>query len=133
MIESVRRRTEFLVGGPVVLLQFVVQRIGDGARDAATALGRERRNARVVGELAVRAVQRSRSAGGSNRIVAPPPTARTSVDVREVASGFAHLGVAELVSAIPAMSSDQRRALLAEERAGRNRSRIVHLLEHLGA
>jgi hypothetical protein len=41
--------------------------------------------------------------------------------------------VAELVSAIPAMSPDQRRALLEEERAGRNRTRVVQLLEQLGA
>lgn len=132
MIESVRRRAEFVIGGPVVLAQYLVQRIGDGVRDAATAVGRERRNARVVGEMAVRAVQRSRSAGRAG-VVAPGPTSRTSVDARAVASGFAHLGVAELVAAIPAMSPDQRRALLDEERAGRNRSRIVQLLEQLGA
>jgi len=132
MIESVRRRAEFVVGAPVVLLQYLAQRIGDGVRDAASAVGRERRNARVVGEMAVHAMQRSRAAGGAG-VVATGPDARTSVDARAVASEFAHLGVGELVSAIPAMSPDQRSALLAEERAGRNRSRIVELLEQLGA
>jgi len=132
VIESVRRRAEFVIGGPVVLVQYLVQRIGDGARDAATALGRERRNARVVGEMAVRAVQRSRGDGRTG-VVAPEPVSRAPVDARPVASGFAHLGVAELVAAIPAMSPDQRRALLDEERAGRNRSRIVQLLEQPGA
>ena len=132
MIESVRRRAEFVIGGPVVLLQYLAQRIGDAARDAATTVDRERRNARFVGEMAVRAVQRSRVAGSTN-VVASGPGARTSVDARAVATEFAHLGVGELVSAIPAMSPDQRSALLAEERAGRNRSRIVELLEQLGA
>jgi len=132
MIESVRRRAEFVIGVPVVLAQYLVQRIGDGARDAAAAVGRERRNARVVGEMAVLAVRRSRSAGSAG-VAAQGPNARPSFDDRAVPSGCAHLGVVELEAAIPAMSPDQRRALLAEERSGRNRSRIVHLLEQLGA
>ena len=132
MIESARRRAEFVIGAPVLLFQHLAQRIGDGARDVATAVGRERRNARVVGEMAVRAVQRSRSAGATG-VVASRPSAPAPAEARAIASGFAHLGVAELELAIPAMSTEQRSALLAEERAGRNRSRIVQLLEQFGA
>lgn len=132
MIEAVRRRAEFLLGGPVVVAQYLSQRIGDGARDLASAVARERRNARFVGEMTVRAVQRSRSSGPT-RVVVPPPDSPASVTGPLTPSGCAHLGVAEIVAAIPAMSPAQRTALLAEERRGRNRSRVVHLLEQLGA
>lgn len=132
MIETVRRRAEFLLGGSLVIIQHLAQRIEDGARDAASAVGRERRNARFVGEMTVRALQRTRGAE-STGVAVSAPVSPIPVESRPTASGVAHLGVAELVSAIPAMSPDQRRALLAEERAGRNRTRVVQLLEQLGA
>ena len=43
MIDGVRRRAEFLAGVPLVVVQHLVQRFGDGAHDVRSALLRERR------------------------------------------------------------------------------------------
>ena len=134
MIDGVRRRAEFLAGVPLVVAQHLVQRFGDGAHDVRSALQRERRNARFIGELTVTSLRRSRT-GSGRAAAAPVQTPPPSVQPVAAApvSGHAHLGVAELLSAIPAMSAEERATLLQEERAGRNRSRVVELLESLGA
>jgi hypothetical protein len=132
MINEIRRRAEFLAGAPLVVVQHLSQRIQDGFRDAGTALHRERRNARFIGEMTVRAVRHARSVGASIApavAIAEPLASATAVSQTE----HDHLGVAELIAAIPEMSAGERTVLLAAERAGRNRTRIITLLEQLGA
>lgn len=138
-MEGVRRRLEFLVGVPLVAAQYAAQRAADAIKDSSAVVRRERRNARLVGELTVRAVLARRgtrvapgprTGDAASATVSPigdPPSSGASF------GRYGHLGVAELLAAIPAMSPDERRALLAEERTGRKRSRVIEQLERPSA
>lgn len=131
-MSGLRRRAEFLVGAPLLLAQHLSQRVVDSLRDVSSAVRRERLNARFVGELTVRTLLRSPTSAPARPPTTVSRTVHSTIGAQSPAD-HAHLGVAELLAAIPAMAPDQRSALLAEERAGRNRTRVIDLLEQLGA
>ena len=132
LIDGLRRRTEFLVGVPILIGQHVGQRAVDALRDSRAYIERERRNARVIGEFTVRSVasRRTSSMRPVEGRTIPEPTASNPPASVQVGQ-YAHLGVADLLAAIPTLSIDERRALLADELAGPRRTRVIDLLEDL--
>lgn len=137
VMEGLRHRVEFLAGVPLVIAQVAIQRGADALRDTTGAVRRERRNARFVGEFAVRTTlqgwlsRRSSTGRPWSTVVAGAPHDRSSTPSSD--ERFSHLGVADLLEAIPSMNPEERRSLLDAERVGRRRTRVIELLERLDA